>query len=304
MTPDEFKHALTNEGAPFQTSVAGARVAFRRWPKVGAQGVLLIHGHAAHARWWDHLAPALNTVFDVSAIDLSGSGDSDHRDFYSSSLFATEMMQVSLEAGYAAPIVIAHSFGGTLARMACYLNPGWAQKLILIDSVISSAPSSSKKPALSKPPNDKRSAGSDRTLRKLQRRYKSPEAALRRFRVRPRQSIEHGHIERHVARHSIKRIGDDYQFKFDRDLLKKFLATPGLPRGSEMIQGIEANICFVYGQRSQFFTSETLMGRQNLETITDLIAPDRIIAIEDAAHHVFLDQPNATIEALLSLASR
>ena len=46
------------------------------------------------------------------------------------------------------------------------------------------------------------------------------------------------------------------------------------------------------------------MGRQNLETITDLIAPDRIIAIEDAAHHVFLDQPNATIEALLRLASR
>ena len=304
MTPHEFKDALSNEGAPFRTSVAGARVAFRRWRKTGAQGVLLIHGHAAHAHWWDHIAPALNTVFDVCAIDLSGSGDSDHRDFYSSSLFAREMMQVTFETGYSSPIIIAHSFGGTLARTACYLNPGWAQKLILIDSVISNVQSSSKKPTLSNGPNDKKSATSARTSKKLQRRYQSREEALRRFRVRPRQPIDHTHIERHVARHSIERIGDGYQFKFDRDLLKKFLVTPGLPRGPEMIKGLETNTCFIYGERSQFFNSETQIGHQNLKTITSLIAPRKIIPIKDAAHHVFLDQPKATIEALLGLATR
>ena len=118
-------------------------IQYRRWPKPNAPGVLLVHGHAAHARWWDHIGPALHHRFDVSAIDLSGAGDSPHRATYSSRLFAEEMKAVTHHAGYASPIIIAHSFGGTLARVACFLNPHWAQQLILIDSVIpSSAPTS------------------------------------------------------------------------------------------------------------------------------------------------------------------
>ena len=297
MTPDEFKLAISNRGAPLRTTVAGACVVYRRWPKPGAKGILLVHGHAAHAHWWDHLAPALNTVFDVCAVDLSGSGDSDHRDYYSSSLFAAEMMQVTLEAEYTSPIIIAHSFGGTLARMACYLNPKWAQQLILIDSVISSSQPDSNKA------RDQESSRHRRVPRKLQRRYQSRNEALRRFRVRPRQPLVHAHIEHHIAAHSIERIGDTYQFKFDRDLLKKFLVTPGLPRGSEMIQRISADIGFIYGRQSQFFASETPTGMGNLKTIENLIAAPQIIAIEGAGHHVFLDQPTATIEALLALAN-
>ncbi|MEJ6671011.1 MAG: alpha/beta hydrolase, partial [Pseudomonadales bacterium] len=79
MTPEQFQHALSHQAQSSTVQVKGAQIHYRRWPKPNAPGILLVHGHAAHARWWDHIAPALNQSFDVSAIDLSGAGDSQHR---------------------------------------------------------------------------------------------------------------------------------------------------------------------------------------------------------------------------------
>ena len=43
----------------------------------GQPPVLLIHGGAAHARWWDFVAPALVHSHHVLALDQRGHGDSE-----------------------------------------------------------------------------------------------------------------------------------------------------------------------------------------------------------------------------------
>jgi pimeloyl-ACP methyl ester carboxylesterase len=43
----------------------------------GRPPVLLIHGGAAHARWWDFVAPALVNSHHVIALDQRGHGDSE-----------------------------------------------------------------------------------------------------------------------------------------------------------------------------------------------------------------------------------
>ena len=59
------------------TTCAGARA--------GRPGIVLVHGGAAHAHWWDHVAPLLAQEYCVVALDLSGHGDSGRRDRYPTS---------------------------------------------------------------------------------------------------------------------------------------------------------------------------------------------------------------------------
>jgi pimeloyl-ACP methyl ester carboxylesterase len=42
----------------------------------GRPPMFLVHGGAAHARWWDFVAPALTGRFHVLALDQRGHGDS------------------------------------------------------------------------------------------------------------------------------------------------------------------------------------------------------------------------------------
>src|SRR2546429_9630981 len=84
MTPPPawFSAALA---APVQEGVItvdGASIAFRAWGDPGGRSLVLVHGGAAHSRWWDHIAPMLTDGWRVVAVDLSGHGDSDPRGRY------------------------------------------------------------------------------------------------------------------------------------------------------------------------------------------------------------------------------
>ena len=61
--------------------VQGANVNFFSWSEEGP-GLFFVHGHNAHAGWWDFIAPFFKSHYKVVASDLSGMGDSDHRDAY------------------------------------------------------------------------------------------------------------------------------------------------------------------------------------------------------------------------------
>ena len=57
--PDWFTEALAAPAADAGVEVAGARISYRTWGRTGRPGVVLVHGTAAHAHWWDHIAPFL-----------------------------------------------------------------------------------------------------------------------------------------------------------------------------------------------------------------------------------------------------
>ena len=299
MTPEQFTQALSHPPKSFSVIVKDAHIHYRRWPKPNAPGVLLVHGHAAHARWWDHFGPALHQRFDVSAIDLSGAGDSAHRASYSSRLFSEEMMAVTNHAGYASPIIIAHSFGGTLARVACFLNPHWAKRLILMDSVIPASPG----PQLDNSKAVKALPRPARQTIRPSRVYATRLIAMKRFRLTPRQPLTHPHILSHIAHHSFRESETGFVFKFDRAVFSKMTPAPDLPAGPEMMAGLQTKTSLVVGRKSVFFDARTAVGEQNLSTAKKHFARDQIKIIDDAGHHLMIDQPLPTIKTLLALTA-
>src|SRR5947209_7582249 len=117
--PKWFEIALATAVECGEVIVAGVPISYRGWGERGSNGLLLVHGGAAHARWWDHIAPLLASGRRVVAIDLSGHGDSGRRPAYSLDVWTDELMAVVEDAGIAGPpIVIGHSMGGFVTLRA------------------------------------------------------------------------------------------------------------------------------------------------------------------------------------------
>src|SRR6478736_2767221 len=111
--PEWFRDSIAECGTPIQRRDGEKTLTGLRWGKGYGRTAVLVHGGAAHAHWWDHIAPRLAArAFDrVVAIDLSGHGDSDWREGYSTAIWAHELRESVNEWGGDRPIVIAHSLG-------------------------------------------------------------------------------------------------------------------------------------------------------------------------------------------------
>ncbi|MCB1645442.1 MAG: alpha/beta hydrolase [Pseudomonadales bacterium] len=267
--------------------VDGAQIHYQTWNQTDDKPVLLfVHGHAAHSHWWDFIAPAFTDDYCVAAMDMSGAGDSDHRPAYYATGFANEIRAVASKLGGAATVV-GHSFGGSMTRIA-----GWQDhqqhdisQIVILDSAISRervmrAPLTSPAERI--------------------RYYPSLEQGMRRFRLRPPQPCANKHLLAYIASHSLRRDKNGYVFKLDQHVFAKMPEEPGepLPDSATMIEQTRCPVGFIYGAESRFFPAEKIA---LLET---LIAPDRLVRINQAWHHLFLDQPGAFTEELKKLLSR
>ena len=134
--PAWFSTYLSHQPTVACFEVENARISYRHWRNVNKPGLLFVHGHAAHARWWDFIAPAFRDSHNVATIDLSGSGDSSHRAVYSARLFSREIVGCIQASGLNSTTVVGHSFGGTMARTTAYLYPEQITTIILADSNI------------------------------------------------------------------------------------------------------------------------------------------------------------------------
>jgi pimeloyl-ACP methyl ester carboxylesterase len=173
--PEWYRSALANEPEIGELLVDGVRISTRTWGAPGGEGIVLVHGGAAHARWWDHIAPLLAAHHRVVALDLSGDGDSGTRQSYSLDSWATEVLAVGASSGFAEPAtLVGHSMGGLVSLRAAAIAGQDLTGLILIDTPVTEAP-----------PEDV--AASDKIAFGPKRIYSSREEAISRF-VRYRRS--------------------------------------------------------------------------------------------------------------------
>jgi hypothetical protein len=63
--PAWFSDALGAAVQEGTTSVDGASIAYRMWGDPAGRSIVLVHGGAAHSRWWDHIAPLLTSGWRV-----------------------------------------------------------------------------------------------------------------------------------------------------------------------------------------------------------------------------------------------
>ena len=275
--PEWFFEAVEIESEVGSVEVEDCDVVYREWPSKANRDMLLIHGMNAHSRWWDFIAPKLTDAWRVVAMDLTGMGDSDYRYTYDAATYALEIVGVCDAAGLSDDvIVVGHSFGGNMATKAANLYPDRFGALILADSGLRHP----DEPLPDYPPM------SDRT-----KVYPDRETALARFRLQPPQPCDNAYILEYIARHSLMPVeGGGWEWKFDEDLPNVLKDAQRVP---EDYAGLTLPVGLIYGAESKLFSELT---REHLESLI----PGTIhsVAIEDARHHLFLDQPLAFIDAL------
>ena len=275
--PAWFTQALS---APVTERVAvldGVPVAYRMWgSSQNGRGIVLVHGGAAHSRWWDHIGPLLTVDRRVIAIDLSGHGDSGRRESYSFDGWAREILAVAADAGLDAPTVIGHSMGGVVTLRLAALFGSRIEGAVVIDSPVRN------------PAPEQHAAQHRRVFRELLV-YPSREAVIARFRPVPDQPAL-GYIADHVAATSVRQVDGGWTWKWDPRI---FVLEP--PRAP-----LTRLACRV----ALFRAEHGIMSAEMSEIMYDRlgrVAP--LIEIPAAGHHIMLDQPIALAAALRTLLS-
>jgi pimeloyl-ACP methyl ester carboxylesterase len=274
--PGWFTAALMAPVEVGTVSVDGTDVAYRAFGDDLTSGLVLVHGGAAHARWWDHIAPLLAADRRVVAMDLSGHGDSGRRDHYSLDGWAREVVAVAEAAGVAGPPVIAgHSMGGFVALRAAGMYGTQLEGIVVIDS-----------PVREFTPEDQ-AARQGRAFGPL-RVYPTQQAAIARFRPMPDQPTL-PYVRDHVAATSVRAVDGGWSWKFDPAVFGRAQGTPTLLRQLD---------CRV----ALFHAEHGIVPPQTTELMYDSLgqlAP--VIEIPAAGHHVMLDQPIALVTGIRTL---
>lgn len=279
--PGWFTKALAVPKEDRALVVEGARIHYLAWGDDSAKpGIVLVHGNGAHAHWWSFIAPFLLDHNRVAAIDLSGMGDSEARDAYSPEVFAAEVAGVMEHAGFGDDtVVVGHSFGGFVTLKTGLLYRERLTGVVLVDSAV-------------RPPDYQWERDPRRSPIRPKRIYPDFESALERFRLMPPQDCSNQYILDYIGRHSLHQTEAGWTWKFDDRLFQKF-------HFSDMavdLARLSCRVGVIYGENSYLFSQDVA---DYMFKVLDESVP--FVAIPDAQHHLFLDQPLAFIASLRTL---
>lgn len=279
--PAWFEKALAAPTESGHVAVEGVDIAWKAWGQRGQPGVILVHGGVAHKKWWDAIAPFISAGRRVAAIDLSGMGDSGHRDIYRMPLYAGEVKAVAEDAGLfetGKPFVAGHSFGGFVTMMAAMQFGEALAGAVILDSPV-------------RPSEEQRSSSPPRRGGKT---YEKLETAIARFRLLPPQPCETVHVVDHIARNSLKPVEGGWSWKFDPNLWAKLEYQRRDPE--TLRDNARCPLAFFRGADTSLVTDEVWA------FMAETFGPDTpMVSIPDAQHHLILDQPLAVAAALETL---
>ena len=285
LTKEWFDKTILEPKSEHSIKVEGANIYYQKWGEPINPGLVLVHGSGANSHWWDFIAPLLTSIFEVSAIDLTGMGQSDHRDDYSPEIFAKEILEVAGDSGFfinkTKPIICGHSLGGYLSVHAGNFSPSSFRGIIMIDSPL-------------RPPNFSYSNHQSSGPIRKKKTYPNKDSILKRFRLTPEQPVKYPFIIDYLAKHSIQKANGGYEWKFDDTLFDK-LGFGTMAKND--VLGLTCHLGYIYGEQSGLVTKNLL---EYMKTKFEEIGP--IIEIKDAHHHVLLDKPVELAEAIISIA--
>ncbi|AXT86537.1 alpha/beta hydrolase [Aeromicrobium sp. A1-2] len=275
--PAWFAEALAQSHDACEVEVDGARISYRAWGKPGLPVAVLVHGGAAHAGWWDHVAPHLATGHRVLAVDLSGHGDSAHRDRYTLTTWADEIMAVAAAESDEPPVLLGHSMGGFVVLTAAQKYGAAVRGAAAIDSPVREmSPEARAWVATAKEiPGSKT--------------YPDRATILSRFRTLPADGAGLPYVREHLAAGSIRETEGGWTWKFDPRIFLRSMMEP------EELAAAACDIALIRGERGMATTDIT-------DVVAERLGRDvPVTMIRDAGHHIMLDQPIALIAVLQTL---
>jgi pimeloyl-ACP methyl ester carboxylesterase len=276
--PAWFVDAIASTPEHHRVEVDGCPIAYRRWGAPALPGLVLVHGGAAHAGWWDHVAPLLAGEYCVVALDLSGHGDSGRRDEYHLATWAREVIAVSEHSCMPVPpIVVAHSMGGWVAFTAAAEHADELAGLIVLDSMVHR----------SDPEEEAARVGAAFGPLRV---YPTVDDALAHFRTVPDQPTSLPYVIDHVARSSLREVDGGCSWKFDPRIFERRSVPPG-----DLLRRIRCRVALL---RSEHGLVSRDIGEYMYEQL-GRVAP--VFEVPLAWHHVMLDQPIALVTGVRAL---
>jgi pimeloyl-ACP methyl ester carboxylesterase len=277
--PSWFSTAVAVQPTARRIAVAGAEVNYLSWGEPHRPGIVFVHGGAAHAHWWSHVAPAFLPDHSVAAIDLSGHGDSDRREEYSLDTWCDEVAAVIADAGFdGPPILIGHSMGGFVTIATAARHPELLAGAVIIDS-----------PVVEMDPEVTVARATD--MFSKEREYDDPRGPIERFRTIPPQDVYLPYVKRHIAEHSLRQDPDGkWRWKFDSAIF--------VPRRRDAAELLPQITCRVALLRCEHGLVTADIGDYMYNQL-GRVAP--VIELPTAGHHPMLDVPLILITAIRSL---
>lgn len=278
--PDWFTRALATPVATgLHLCPDGRRVAYRRWGR-GSRLVVLVHGGAAHSRWWDHVAPLLlDGSTTVLAIDQAGHGDSDPRASYGVDSWADDVVAVATDpdivgARAGRPVLVGHSLGGLVTWAAAVRHGARLAGVVVID-----APIGDRGPELTTP---------ERTP-KPHRVYATKNEIVARFRLLPEQDAVLPYVFDHIAETSVRAVPDGWIWKYDPAVLRRPFSSVGRPDASG-------------GRLALLRAEHGIVAHRTIQFLADGLGDAvTVVQLPATAHHMMLDHPLALVDALRGL---
>ena len=114
-------------------TIDGLKFHYRDWGGSG-RPLVLLHGLASTCHIWDLVAPILAEDHAVIALDLRGHGESDKPNHgYDFASVSKDVLGVIGQRGEDAPVVIGHSWGGSVALELAVMAPESVKGMAWID---------------------------------------------------------------------------------------------------------------------------------------------------------------------------
>ena len=260
-------------------SVDGREINRLTWGEPGRPGLVFVHGGAAHADWWSHVAPMFAQQYRVVALDLSGHGGSDRRDVYGVEGWAEEVLEAAATADMEGPpVVIGHSMGGIVAAAAAVRAGDDLAGIIILDSPMVTEDAEVEAARI----------GAAFGAPKV---YPDLATAIDRFHTVPPQDHYEPHVLRYVAERSLVEVDGGWSWRFDPELFKAV----SRGAGETMLPHIRCRVALL---RAEYGLVTPEIGRIMYERL-GRVAP--VVEIAEAGHHMMLDQPLLLVTALRAL---
>lgn len=247
----------------------------------GGAGIplLLTHGMAAHAHWWDSVVPHLAGCHAV-ALDFRGHGESEWTPdgAYTSEVWTADIEAAREALGWERFVLVGHSMGARIALDYAEKRPERLKGLVGVDFL----------PAF----YDSGKRRHERTRTRSQPVYDDPGPMAEKYRLQPPGTLLSRDELNALGRLSLRRAESGWTWKFDwRAFTFPYGPVwPQLPR-------IRARALLVRGELSAIVSGE------DLEKMARAMPDARAAVVAGAHHHVPLDKPAELASLILEFAA-
>jgi len=262
-------------GATRAIEARGLRLAAWEWGARERPAMLLLHSLAAHSHWWDGMAALLEDAFHIVALDFRGHGRSGHAmpPAYHFADYLADVVAALDVLGWRAPIVVGHSMGAYVGSMLAAHHTERVGALVIGDMLTGWTDAMSERARV--------------MAERPAPAFASLDEGVARFRLTPPETHAPSGVLRHLAETGIVERDGAFTFAFDRHV---FLHPPLDPWS--FLPRIRCPALVIRGE------SSVVMPREAGERATAVLQQGSFVEVNDAWHHVILDDPAAFADAV------